>query len=196
MNLAAFTDPPKIWTYSDYVRLNDEHRYEIIQGDLSMAPAPTFNHQAISMNLAVLLQRFVTSNDLGLMLAAPIDVILDELNVIQPDLLFVFRAHRGIIRSTGIFGAPDLTIEILSPTSQYRDLYQKKAIYERAGVAEYWIINPAMKSVDILTLEDGVYRLYQEAALGVPGVESPGIDSLVLPGLHLDLQAIFSGLMD
>lgn len=143
------------WTYEEYYRLEDDQRYEIIDGNLS--PATLFRH-----------------------------VVLDSENTAQPDLIFVAAANIGIIEKRAIFGAPDLLVELLSPSSVRRDRQQKKAFYARFGVKECWIGDPANKTMEILTLRDGRYLRHCAAS------ERGRLVSKVLPGLELDLADIQS----
>lgn len=195
MSATSLATPAKTWTYADYLRLEDQNRYEILEGELLMAPAPNVAHQTISMNLSLLLSRVIRENALGVLFAAPVDVILDESNVVQPDLVFISGARQDIVKDAGVFGAPDLVIEILSPTTQYRDNVMKKDLYERFGVPEYWIVNPGLRSVDILCLEAGKYRLHQEASLDDPKAEKPLVTSPAIPALRLELGEMFAGMV-
>jgi Uma2 family endonuclease len=180
----ALEKPAKRWTYEEYYRLDDDQRYEIIEGTLLMAPAPDTWHQDWSRKLFRLVDQFVTRNKSGEVYYAPFDVVLDSENTVQPDLFFIAAANVGIIKPRAIFGTPDLMIELISPSSVRRDRYDKKDLYARFGVKEYWIGDPANQSLEILTLKDGRYELHCSA-------ETSGkLNSLVLPGLEFDLAQI------
>ncbi|MFQ5770648.1 MAG: Uma2 family endonuclease, partial [bacterium] len=113
----------KTYTYQDYVNLpEDGKRYEIINGDLIMTPAPFTIHQKVSANIVDKLRPFVKKNQKGEVFYAPVDVVLSETNVVQPDILFISNEHSNIITEKNISGVPDLVIEILSPTTGYYDL--------------------------------------------------------------------------
>ncbi len=176
----------KRWTYGDYLRLEDGRRYEIIEGELrDMTPAPSTSHQWCSRNLEFLLLEYVRRYHWGYVFYAPIDVILDEQNVVQPDIVLVRQERLGLIQERGIFGAPDGVVEIISPSSVHYDYLVKKDLYERFGVAEYWIVDPANRSVEVLGLEEGRYR-------SVCFVSEAGeVTSKLLAELRLDLVAIF-----
>ena len=119
-----------IWTYRDYLDLPiDGKTYEIIGGNLSMAPAPRIRHQKVSRNLELSIWEYVRKNELGEVYYAPINVIFDELNVVQPDLIYISRERARIIKEEGIFGASDLIIEILSPQNVGADMKRKKQLY-------------------------------------------------------------------
>ena len=174
----------KRWTYEEYYRLNDDQRYEIIDGNLLMAPSPDSWHQDWSRKLFRLMDQFVTRNKLGEVYYAPFDVVLDSDNTVQPDLIFVSSANLGIIKQRAIFGTPDLLVELISPSSVRRDRYDKKDLYARFGVKEYWIGDPANKSLEILTLKEGNYELHCAAE------EKGKLTSPMLAGLEFDLAQV------
>lgn len=134
-------------TIEDYRKLPEGARFELIEGNLVEEPAPEYGHQHVSMNLASDMHQFVKKNNLGEILAAPIDVYLDEENAYQPDILFISKANLSLIRKKGIYGAPDLVIEILSPSNAYNDFATKLHIYEKHRVKEYFIVDPDTKEV-------------------------------------------------
>ncbi len=181
----------KRWTYGDYLHLTDDKRYEILGGKLSMmTPAPEFNHQLISARLEFLIMRFVETKGLGYVVDAPTDVVLDEENIVQPDILFISRENKDIIKKKGVFGPPDLVAEIVSPSTQYRDVYEKKDLYARFQVKEYWIVNPYMKCIEVLSLnEKGAYVLFSEGY--VEEGENRTIKSKVLKDFVIDLGEVF-----
>src|SRR6266705_3596784 len=117
------------WTYEEYYRLDDDQRYEIIDGNLLMAPAPDSWHQDWAGNLFSLVREHVRKRTLGKVYFAPLDVVLDAENTVQPDLVFVAAAHLGIIQRRAIFGTPDLLVELISPSSVRRDRDEKKDLY-------------------------------------------------------------------
>ncbi len=178
---AVLEKQAKRWTYEEYYQLDDDQRYEIIDGNLLMAPAPDTWHQDWSRKLFRLVDRFVTKNRLGEVFYAPIDLVLDAENTVQPDLVFIAVANAGIIQRRAIFGVPDLLVEIVSPSSVRRDRYDKKELYARFGVKEYWIGDPANKALEVLALQAGRYELHACAE------EQGQLTSLVLPGLEFDL---------
>ena len=174
----------KRWTYEEYYHLDDDQRYEIIDGNLLMAPAPDTWHQDWSRDLFRIIDRHVRNHDLGKVFYAPLDVVLDDANTVQPDLVFISKARAGIIQRRAIFGTPDLLVELVSPASVRRDRYDKKELYAPFGVKEYWIGDPANQSLEILTLTDRHYELHCAAEL------KGKLNSLVLPGLEFDLVEI------
>jgi Uma2 family endonuclease len=149
-----------VLTYEDYVLLpNDRNRYEILEGELSVTPAPSTKHQSASANLFKLLSRHIDDRNLGKLFYAPIDLILDPSTILQPDLLFVFSAHQHIITERAIEGVPDLVVEILSPTTSRTDRVTKAQIYARHSVPVYWIVDPDEESIEIYLVEGDVFRL-------------------------------------
>ena len=174
----------KRWTYEEYYRLDDDQRYEIIDGNLLMAPAPDTWHQDWSRELSMLLVTHVKRHKLGKVFVAPVDVVLDAQNTVQPDLVFISSDNLGIIKRRAIFGRPNLLVELISPSSVRRDRYDKKELYARFGVKEYWIGDPANKSLEILTLKEGRYELHCAAE------EKGKLNSLVLAGFEFDLTEI------
>ena len=149
-----------VLTYEDYVLLpNDRNRYEILEGELTVTPAPSTKHQTASVNLLVLLSQYIKERDLGKLFHAPIDLILESTSVLQPDLLFVSKARQHIITEKAIEGAPDLVVEILSPTTSRTDRVTKAQIYARHSVPAYWIVDPDREAIEIYLLEIDSYRL-------------------------------------
>ncbi len=176
----------KVWTYRDYLELNDDKRYEVINGRLYEMPAPTPWHQIISRNLEFLFLDFVRKWKLGQVLDAPIDIVLGEKYVLQPDIVFISKERAGIIGDKAINGVPDLVVEIVSPTTIRRDTVVKKEIYESFGVKEYWLVYPDEMAIEVWALgEGGRYELYSFA-------EKEGkVKSRVLKGFEVDLKEVF-----
>ncbi len=181
---AVLEKQAKRWTYEEYYCLDDDQRHEIIDGNLLMAPSPDMWHQSWLGDLYTVIRNQVQRHKLGKVFVAPFDVVLDSENTVQPDLIFVATANLGIIQPRAIFGTPDLLIELISPSSVRRDRYDKKDLYARFGVKEYWIGDPANKSLEILTLKDGRYELHCAAEI------KGKLTSLVLAGLEFDLTEI------
>jgi Uma2 family endonuclease len=135
-------------TYDDLVSLpEDGKRYEILDGDLSVTASPTTRHQRVSRNLQQILNVHVTEHGLGEVFYAPVDVILDRHTVVVPDLVFVSTARAAIVELRGIMGAPDLLVEILSPSTADRDRGAKAKLYARYGVDHYWVVDPDARTL-------------------------------------------------
>ena len=182
----AYQKKKKIYTYQDYLELpDDRNRYEILEGELIMSPAPSTIHQDVSGNIVLELKAFVRKNDLGKIYYAPYDVVLSKHTIVQPDLLFVTNENKKIITEKNIQGAPDLIIEILSPATAYHDLVEKKKIYQQFGVKEYWIVDPKMLWIEVYVLEEGKYQLFQRSE------KSGTVQSKIIAGFEIPLSKIF-----
>ncbi|HFE65168.1 MAG TPA: Uma2 family endonuclease [Caldithrix sp.] len=147
--MESLTATKKTWTYQDYLRLDDDKRYEIINGELIMTPSPLSVHQRILVELTSLFHVFVRGKNLGTVFCAPTDVVFSEKNIFQPDILFISKENQKIIKEKNIEGAPDLIVEILSPSTALNDLTIKKDVYQESGVKELWYVSPDEKSVVI-----------------------------------------------
>jgi Uma2 family endonuclease len=148
------------WTVEEVEALPEEHpgdRHELIDGELFVSPVPIIKHQDCSENIAFALQRHVRRNRLGRVYTAPTGVRLRHDTLVIPDICFVERGRLHMIGAKTIDGAPDLIVEILSPGTRQRDLSTKPALYARSGVAEYWIVDPNVRSVRVLTLTGDPY---------------------------------------
>jgi Uma2 family endonuclease len=183
--MATATTEKKKYTYADYLKTPDDERYELIEGELLMTPAPAMRHQRISGDLYSEVRIFVKENDLGNIFYAPCDVHLDNENVVQPDILFISKERMDIIGEKNIQGAPDLVIEIISESTAYRDLVQKKKLYARFGVKEYWIVIPEESSVDLFTLKDNIFVLHKSYG------KDDTLQSQLLQKLKIELKKIF-----
>src|SRR5436189_3310853 len=139
---------PRPLTIQDYRELPEGPPfYQLIEGDLYMAPSPDRFHQDILGNLYVIIRGHLAKHPAGSVHLAPSDVQLTDLNVFQPDLYYVTTARRGILTELGAQGAPDLVVEILSPKTAKLDSGVKREIYARSGVEEMWVVDPAARKV-------------------------------------------------
>jgi Uma2 family endonuclease len=143
----------------------DFERYEIIEGiRYDFLSSPTFTHQRIVNQINIALHQGCRSK--GIVVPSPMDVHFDEDNVMQPDLVFILHERLHIVVDDEIHGAPDLLVEVLSPSTSKNDKIRKKAVYERFGVSEYWIIDPVHRYIDQFLLDDGAYKLHATYAEG------------------------------
>ena len=173
------------FTFRDYQQLPDDSRYELVEGVLYLVPSPTLYHQRVLRQIELALWMYVRQNALGEIYFAPCDVVLSEISVVQPDLLFVSKEHIGILTDANVQGAPDLVVEILSPATGQRDLGIKRKLYAMHGVREYWIVDPEAQTVEVLTWTEVGYRT-------VAVVPKTGtLTSSLLPGLSLNLAEVF-----
>ena len=173
-------------TYEDYRNTPAEKRYELLDGELVMAPAPRIPHQRVGMKLRTRLHTFVEGRGLGEVFAAPCDVLLSDTDVVQPDLLFVSRERSHILLGgDNVRGAPDLVIEILSSSTSGLDRTLKRGLYAKHGVKEYWLVDPDAKTVAIL--------LMGQDAFDVVGTYGEGqiVISPTLEGFTFNLDEIF-----
>ena len=165
--------------------LEESYYYELINGIIVKKQAPKPIHQNAGMNLSRILSIHVFENKIGKLFASPIDVYFDNYNNTQPDILFIKKERLFIITERGIEGAPDLIVEILSPSTFKRDKKEKFDLYMRFGVSEYWIVDPYYKSIEVFELENNNYKLAFEAS------ESGIIQSKVLEGFSLEISTVF-----
>jgi Uma2 family endonuclease len=181
---AVLDNPVKVWTYEDYLTLDEGVYFEFINGKAFMSPAPELFHQRWAGKLYQALVRHVEVHMLGEVFFAPVDVILDDKNVVQPDLVFVPTVNASLLERRGIMGAPDLVVEIISPSSVRHDRYEKRELYARFGVKEFWLADVANRSIEVLVLRHGSYALHASAT------GEGNIRSEVLPGLEFDLATL------
>jgi Uma2 family endonuclease len=184
-SLAAIPDAYRL-TFEDWLRLPDDGiRYEVIGGELFGEPPPTWRHQLIATELLFQLRTYFGAGFRG-RIATAAGLRLSNEDIVKPDLVVFLEEHHDRIDESAVAaGPPDLTVEILSPGTAGRDLCEKRALYERSGIPEYWIVDPRAQRTQVLTLVGGAYR---EAGLYRSG------DTLVsplLPGLEIPVIEIF-----
>ena len=162
---------------------DDSRRFELFGGEEVVSPSPTTGHQLVSGNSYRLIDGFARANNLGIVLTAPTDVRLSAYDVVVPDLCFIARERSSIIGEKAIEGAPDLVVEILSPSTQRQDRVRKFTLYAASGVREYGLIDIKARSLTIYTLQDGQF---------VPVPEKDGtVESVVLSGLVVTISDLF-----
>jgi Uma2 family endonuclease len=184
------------YTYADYLKFDFEEMVELIKGKIfKMSPAPSTNHQRILGRMSFQFNNSLERKKCEVFIA-PTDVILPIANkkretattVVQPDLFVICNEH--IVEYRGIFGVPNLIIEILSPHTKKKDLQNKYEVYEEAGVNEYWIVMPEQKLVEVFVLENQKYKRIQTY------VHTDMLECVTIPELVIDLNLIFEGLKD
>lgn len=176
----------KIYTIEDYMKLDDGKRYELIGGELIVVPSPRPKHQKIANRFFAALDRFVLINNLG-EVNGDVDVHLGDM-VVAPDVFFIAKDRLNIIGELNIQGAPDLVVEILSPSTVVHDKKKKSQIYLKHGVKEYWLVDPDLQLVEVLIAGEKEWRW-----AGVFDQEDV-LTTALLPGLELNLIEIFKGL--
>jgi len=168
-------------TIKDYMELPEGSPYQLVEGELIMSPAPGYSHQNTLGNLFIILRTRLKNAQVIL---SPIDVYLDEENAYQPDIVVVLKDSKARVEERGIFGAPDVVVEILSPSTAYYDLTEKKDVYERVGVKEYWIVDPKRKTFEIYSNSEEGFKLTSQA-------KKDGKVRSELLGLEIDLKELF-----
>ena len=175
-------------TYQDLLELPDnDKQYELIEGELILNPAPVPRHQWIVLNIASELRAYFRREGGGRVFSAPIDVVLSEDVLLQPDVIVIRTERISIIDEKNIQGAPNLVVEVLSVGTRRRDEILKRKLYERAGVDEYWIVDPVIDVVKIYRRSGASFVRAAEIS-----TESGGeITSPLLPGFALDVNLVF-----
>jgi len=179
----------KRYTYQDYQELPEGAPYQLINGDLVMTPSPSTYHQLISSRLEWELLKLKVKVS-GEVIHAPIDVYFFETETYQPDILFITKERLNIIGEQRIEGAPDLIMEILSPSTAYYDLKAKMRVYEKSGVREYWVIDPMEKSIEIYQNKECSFALAEKAILQSKSGKG-SVSSRLFNQLKIDLKTVF-----
>jgi Uma2 family endonuclease len=175
---------PRRWTYTDYCRLPaDGKRHELIDGRHFVSPAPDLDHQGITLALASVLRAQIQSAGLGMVFIAPADVHLDPGAVLQPDVFALRATREEVAGRRKVDRAPELVVEVLSASTQKRDRGIKLRRYERAGVAECWLVDPKARAVEPFVRVEGELRTL--------GVNSLRIASVAFPGVAIDLLELW-----
>jgi len=174
------------YTYADYCKLPDEPRVELIDGVFCpMTPAPTGKHQIIIGNLYFRLRLHLQARGSGRVYLSPFDNILDDHNVVQPDVMLMLEERRHLVVEEGLRAAPDLVIEVLSPSTARRDRTVKHDLYFRFGAQEYWLVDPKKETMEVRRGSES--RLYAGSEV---------LTTPLLPGLELPLAQVFSEDLD
>ena len=178
-------DNATILTYEDYRNTPDDQRYELLDGALVVLPTPNIAHQRVLGDLSFALHDFVREKRVGAAFLR-VAVVLADTNVVEPDITFVSASGMDIVESDNIRGAPDLVVEIISPSNPERDVVRKRDIYARNGVGEYWIVDPEARSIRVMTLEGSTYSIIGEYEAG------DQLTSATLKGLGLEVEGVFA----
>ena len=173
-------------TYDEYCLLpEDRNQYELFDGELVMTPSPSARHQEIVTELATALSNFVKKESLGKVYVAPLDIIFTKFTVLQPDILFVSQERVNTVVRERIEGAPDLVVEVLSPSTFHKDLRKKMAVYSQFGVQEYWIVDPETQSMELYCPGKEGLQLARRFAAGEI------FESRLLAGFRVEVSSIF-----
>ncbi|OAT80709.1 hypothetical protein A6M21_13255 [Desulfotomaculum copahuensis] len=165
----------------------EDRRYELIEGEFYLVPSPSVIHQRIAANLEAILRDYVREKDCGEVLFAPLDVVLSGQDVVQPDIMFISQERSGIVTDANIQGAPDLVVEVLSPSTAERDRTIKKKLYTRYGVRELWLVNAGVQTIELYSLTEGEE---QPPRLFARSARKP-LTSSLFEGLKVDLNEVF-----
>jgi Uma2 family endonuclease len=170
-------------TYEDLLKMPETNRFEeIIDGELIVSPGASPLHQTIVLRIARAIADYLDNHPIGRVFIAPLDVVLAQDQVLEPDVLYVSNERAGFLKQH-VMGPPDLAVEVLSPHSHRRDKVRKRQLYEQYGVTEYWIVDPDGESVEVFRAESGKYR-------GI--VVHDTLTTPLLPGLAIDLRKLFA----
>jgi len=175
------------WTDDEYLALNSNHLIEFSDGVLEVLPMPTEQHQVVVAFLYEMLQAFVVARNLGKVLFAPLRVRLWEGKFREPDIVFLLTEHAGR-RGNKYWRGADLVIEVVSEDDPERDLVSKRAEYARAGISEYWIVDPRDQTITVLALDS------EKGGYSVAGRHASGeaAQSALLDGFSVDVSEVFS----
>ncbi|MDH5586776.1 MAG: Uma2 family endonuclease [Nitrospirota bacterium] len=177
------------FTYEDFLLFpEDGKRHELLDGDHFVTPAPTTRHQRLSLRLSTAIEVFLKDHPIGELFVAPCDVVLSNVDVVEPDLLFVASSHAAIITERNIQGPPDLVVEILSDSTRKTDEVIKRKLYERFGITEYWIIDPVLDSIKIYRKTENGYAPAQT----LTQEDTTHLTTPLLPGLQVPLADLFA----
>jgi Uma2 family endonuclease len=174
-------------TYDDFVQFPDDGlRHEIIEGEHYVTPSPSPRHQRILLRLSYLLQSYLEPHPVGEIFVAPLDVLLSEFNVFEPDLIYISTDRAHHLTEKNLQGTPDLAVEILSPGTRNRDQRLKRDVYERTGVREYWLVDPDADAIDVLVRAGDGFA--EPRRLGRGETLTTGL----MPGLELPVDRILT----
>ena len=186
----AIAKLPGTWTYEDLFSLPDDgRRYEIVEGELYEMPSQGMDHATTVMNVITALLPIATAVK-ARWLTAPLDVFLPGAEPVQPDILMILPDGAARFVPRGVEGPPDLVVEVLLPASRGRDLLLKRSLYTRAGVREYWLVDPDARTIEILALDRDAFHL----AVAASGDETPV--SPLLGTLPITAAELFAGIDD
>lgn len=173
------------YTYEDYLNTPEGERCELLDGELILVASPNEEHQLASVKLVSLMYLYVTARELGWVFHAPFNIVFSDTEVVQPDLMFISKEREHIRSGANVRGAPDLVVEILSPSSSRRDWKYKRELYAKYRVKEYWIVDPANRIVSVMLLKDGVLEIAGAY------VEGDKLASAALEGFEVGVSKIF-----
>ena len=188
----ATNHPAQPLSYEDYAAIDDDRRYQVLEGELIVSPSPSTRHQRLLQRLNRALDGHVQATGAGEVFFAPYDVVLRAerpATVLQPDIVFVSTARAAIVTKANVQGPPDLVVEVLSPANARLDTVRKLNLFARFGVPEYWIVGHEFDRIDVFRLgPEGRY------ARATPLEAGDTLTTPQLPGFALSLTALFADL--
>ena len=178
-------------TYDDFLGFPDDgRRHELIDGAHVVTPSPATVHQRVVRNLLLALGDHLAAGGQGEVFVAPLDVVLSPHDIVEPDLLVVLAEQSAIVTDQHVRGAPAIVVEVLSPGTRRRDETAKRDLYARAGVREYWMVDPDRRAILVCRWPaDGA----EEATVDLPGASDAVLKTLLLPGFSLAVERLFDG---
>jgi Uma2 family endonuclease len=176
-------------TYDDFLLFpEDGMRHELIDGEHVVSASPNLKHQAVVVNLVTSIRTYLRANPIGKVFIGPTDVVLSNVNVLVPDVLYVSQTRAtDVLTAPNVWGAPDLVVEVGSPSTRRRDERIKHRLYEQFGVSEYWVVDPDLDAIKVYRLTGDRYALVHELSLERDDV----LATPFLPGLAIPLAEIF-----
>lgn len=183
------TTPSAKFTYEDFLNFpNGGKRHEIIDGDHCVTPSPNTKHQRVATSLTVALGSYLRDHAIGELFVAPFDVVLSDLDVVEPDLLYLSHARANILTDQHVRGAPDLVVEIVSPGTRKTDEVTKRKLYERFDVHEYWVVDPELETVKVYRRGDSGFG----RALELSAEAGDILTTPLLPEFSISLAELFA----
>ena len=176
-------------TYDDFVQFPDDGlRHELIDGEHYVTPSPNTKHQTVSLNLTVVIGSWLERNPIGQLFHAPFDVVFSNVDVVEPDLLYLSNARAAeALTPLHVRGVPELVIEIGSPGTRKRDETVKRRLYEQTGVSEYWVVDPELDTIRVYRREGGGFSRVSELSAEAGDV----LTTELLPRLEIPLRRVF-----
>ena len=182
------TRPAVRLTYDDFLHFPDDgQRHELIDGEHYVTPSPNLRHQRISGKLHLAIAVYLKAHATGEVFYAPLDVVVSEFDVVEPDLLYVSHERAAVLVPQHVRGVPDLVVEIASKGTRKRDETIKRALYERGGVIEYWVVDPEIDVVRMYRREGTAFGRPQELRRDAHDT----LNTALMPGLEIPLTDIF-----
>ncbi len=177
------------FTYDDFLHFPDDgKRHEIIDGEHYVTPSPNTKHQVVVGNLYMLLGTYLKAHAIGAVFLAPFDVVFSDLDVVEPDLLYISRERRKVLTDKHVRGAPDLVVEILSPGTRKTDETIKRRLYERCDVREYWVVDPELDAIRVHRRADAAFSCVGQLS----AEQHDALTSPLLPGFSAPLTEVFA----